>query len=146
MTTTVKTDGQPTVAPSRLATYGLLVAILASLVNALVRVAATTLFDVPAGVGPLGWAPVVVTTVVGVAGATVGFGLLARVSTRPKRDFAALASVVLLLSFVPLATPPTFLAAAPASVLVTLGAMHVTTAVIAVVALPRATATGAPSR
>lgn len=146
MTPTTETDASATIAVSRLATYGLLTAIIASAVNVLVRLAATSLFDVPAGFGPLGWGPVINTTVVGVIGATVVYGLLSRFSSRPNRDFVGVALVVLLLSFVPLFVPPAFLAGAPVSVLGTLAVMHVTTAVAVVGLLPHAPNTGVASR
>lgn len=146
MTTTTETEAPTPVAVTRLATYGLFAIVIACVANALVRIVASTLFDVPAGFGPLEWAPVINTTVAGIVGATVVYGLLARVSNRPDRDFVGVALVVLLLSFVPLLVPPAFLAEAPASVFVTLATMHVTTAIVAVGLLPRTMEAGASSR
>lgn len=138
MSTTIETETSGSVAATRLAAYAALAAVVAVAVNVLVRVVATTTLDVPTGFGPLAWGPVVNTTVVGVLGATVVYGLLTRVSNRPNRDFARVALVVLVLSFVPLLAPPAFLVDAPASVPVTLAVMHVTTAAVAVGLLPRA--------
>lgn len=145
MTATRKTQSE-SVAVTRLATYGVVAAIVASVVNVLVRVVALTLFDVPAGFEPLGWGPIINTTVIGVVGATVVYGLLTRTSTRPTRTFTIVAAVVLVVSFVPLLVPPSFLAGAQWSVLATLAVMHVTTAAVVVGILPRATGSGERSR
>lgn len=138
MTTTNETERTERITVTRLAITGVLAAVVAGVVNVLVRVLATTLFDVPAGYQPLGWGPVVTTTVVGVVGATAVYGLLMRVAKRPNRTFLGVAAVVLVLSFGPLVAPPAFLADAPPSVLGTLAVMHVTTAVIVVGILVRA--------
>lgn len=146
MTTTTETVTVTPVALTRLASYAVLAAIVATAMNVFVRVVAIALFDVPAGFGPLGVAPIVNTTVVGVVGATGVYGLLVRVSRRPNRAFLGTAAVVLALSFVPLLVPPPFLAEAPASVLWTLAAMHVTTAGVVVGLLQRTGNTGILSR
>lgn len=146
MTTTRETEPSKSVAVTRLAAYGTVAAIVASAVNVLVRTIALAAFDVPAGFGPLGWGPVVTTTVVGVAGATGVYSLLTRVSARPSRTFTIVAAVVLVASFAPLVAPPPFLVGAPRPVLVTLATMHVTTAAVVVGLLPRATGSGAGSR
>lgn len=138
-TTVTETDSTATVTTTRLALYGALTAITAIGVNALVRLLALGVFDVPSGYDPLGWAPILNTTIAAVIGATVLYGLLTRVSNRPNRTFAVVAAVVFLLSFVPLLVPPAFLADAPASVFVTLGVLHVTTAAVVLALLPRAT-------
>lgn len=131
---------------TRLATYGVLAVAVATVVNAIVRVVAVSLLGVSAEFEPLGWGPVVNTTVVAVVGATVVYGLLTYVSTTPIRTFRIIAAVVLVVSFVPLLVPPPFLAGAPWSVLVTLAAMHVTTAVVVIGILPRATGSGVSTR
>jgi hypothetical protein len=74
-------------------------------------------------------------TTVGVVGATLVYGLLARVSSNPDRLFTIIAVVVLVLSLIPDAVvipnqPGGSLAAGAV-----LGAMHVTTAVVCVVVL-----------
>lgn len=146
MTTTTESEPTAPVELPRLVTYGIIAVILASVVNAFIRVVATTLLGVPADFGPLGWGPVVNTTIVGVVGASGVYGLLTRLSKRPNRTFLGIAAVGLVLSFVPLLVPPAFLAAAPASVLWTLAVMHVTTATVVVGLLPRTRAPGGLSR
>ncbi|MFC6963655.1 DUF6069 family protein [Halocatena marina] len=136
MTTTTETESMESVAATRLAAYGLFAAIVAGAMNAIVRVGAIALFDVPR-FGPLGWGPIVNTTVVGVAGATAVYGLLVRTSSQPTRRFTIIAAAVLVISFVPLLVPPAFLAEAPGSVLLTLAVMHVTTATAILWLLPR---------
>ncbi|MDR9381052.1 MAG: DUF6069 family protein [Natronomonas sp.] len=74
-------------------------------------------------------------TTVGVVGATLVYGVLARVSSNPDRLFTIVAAVVLVLSLIPDVTvipnqPGGNLAAGGI-----LGAMHVTTAVVCVVVL-----------
>lgn len=141
MTTTTETELMKSVAATRLAAYGVFAAIVAGVMNAIVRVGAIALFDVPPGFGPLGWGPILNTTVVGVAGATAVYGVLVRTSSQPTRRFTIIAALVLIISFVPLLAPPAFLAEAPGSVLLTLAVMHVTTAAAVVWLLPRATTT-----
>lgn len=146
MTTTNETERTEHIGLTRLAISGLLAAVVAGVVNVLVRVLATTLFDVPDGYQVLGLGPVVTTTLVGVIVATAVYGIVARVSKRPNRTFLSVAVVVLLLSFGPLIAPPAFLADAPPSVIGTLAAMHVTTAVIVVGLLVRASTREVGSR
>ncbi|MCH7659797.1 MAG: hypothetical protein IH933_04200 [Euryarchaeota archaeon] len=133
------------VGATRLAQYGLYAATVAIAVNALVLVIALGVFTVPAEYEPLGWMPVIASSAVGVVGATVVYGLITRISKRPKRTFVVVAALVLLVSFVPLVSPPAELVGAPQSVLVTLGLMHVTTAAVAVGVLLRATKLGVDS-
>lgn len=140
--TTTQTDGPARIAPSRLALAGTLALVVASAVNVLLGGLATSLLGVSAGYGPLGWGPVVNTTVAATIGATVVYGLLDRVTERPNRAFLGVAGFALLVSFAPLVAPPAFLADAPTPVLVTLAAMHVTTALVVVVVLVRAGAQG----
>lgn len=135
MSTTTESHAVSTVSVSRLITFGVLAAIVACVVNLLLRGAAIILFDVPAGYGPFGVGPVTTTTLIGVVGATGVFGVLIHVSKRPIGTFLGIGAAVLVISFLPLLAPPTFLAGAPPSVLGTLGIMHVTTAVIAVGAM-----------
>lgn len=146
MATTAETQAVRTASMTRLATFGLLAAFVASVVNVLVRGAAIILFDVPAGFEPLAVGPVTTTTVIGVVGATAVYGGLSRVSNRPGRAFIGIGTVMLVLSFVPLLAPPAFLADAPASVIGTLGLMHVTTAGVAVGAMLRAGVDGDAER
>lgn len=132
MSTTIETERTTPVGMTRLVTYGVLAAITASVVNAIIRFLAVSLFDVPTGFGPFAWGPVITTTVVGALGATVVYGLLVRFSQQHDRLFLIIAGIVLVLSFVPLFAPPSFLTEAPESVLWSLAVMHVTTAGIVI--------------
>lgn len=142
MTTTIEMERTAPVAVTRLATHGLVAVIVASVVNVFIRFAAVDMFNVPTGFGPLGWGPVINTTVVAAIGATVVYGLLTRVSQRPDRAFLKVTIVVLVLSFVPLLVPPAFLAEAPMSVMGTLAVLHVSTAGIVVGLLLRTRRSG----
>jgi hypothetical protein len=139
-TTAAVNTASTRVGATRLAQYGLLAVILAIIVNALVLVTALGVFGVPTEYEPLGWMPVVVSSAIGMIGATLVYGLVTRISERPNRSFVIVASVVLLVSFAPLVSLPAELVGAPQSVLVTLGLMHVTAAAVAVSVLPRAAA------
>lgn len=142
--TTAIADVPTTVRATRLAPYGLLAAILAIAVNSLVRVAALRAGGVPVVV-PLEWEPVIISSAVGAIGATLVYGVIAGISSRPNRTFIVVAAIVLLLSFAGpvnahLSPPPGMgLADAPWTVFVTLGVMHVTGAVAIVAVLTRAT-------
>ena len=88
------------------------------------------------GVAPeleaLNYGPVTFFTTLGVVGATVTYGLLARLSSSPDRLFLIVAAIVLILSLVPdftvIPTQPGGSLGAGA----VLGLMHVTTAVVCV--------------
>lgn len=137
-------DVSSSVRATRLATYGLLAAILAIAVNGLVRAAALRVGGVPV-VLPLEWEPVIISSVVGAIGATLVYGVIASISTRPNRTFMIVAAIVLLLSFAGpvnayLSPPPGMgLANAPWTVFATLSVMHVTGALAIVAVLTRAT-------
>lgn len=140
--TSATTDESTPVGVKRLATYGFLAALLISAVNGLVRVIALTAFEVPL-VFPLEWGPVIALSAIGAIGATLVYGLIIRVSTRPNRTFTIVAVAVLLLSFVPTLnvylSPPPELVGTPGSVYATLGVMHVTAAAVIVSVLTRVT-------
>lgn len=140
--TTATTDEPATVGVKRLATYGLLAMLLASAVNGLVRVIALTTAGVPL-VFPLAWGPVIASSAIGAIGATLVYGVIMRVSTRPNQTFTIVAAIVLLLSFAPTLnvyfSPPPELAGTPWSVYATLSVMHVTAAAVIVGVLTRAT-------
>jgi hypothetical protein len=84
----------------RLAGVGALAVVLAVVANLVVRTLAVSFFASPE-FPPLAVGPTVLFTAVGVLGATVVFGLIARFSGRPVRLFRRVALVVLLLSLVP---------------------------------------------
>ena len=80
----------------------------------------------------LNYGPVTFFTTLGVVGATVTYGLLARLSSSPDRLFLVVAAVVLVLSLVP---DFTVIPNQPGGSLLAgaiLGLMHVTTAVVCV--------------
>lgn len=142
MATTVETESPTCVGMNRLVKYGLLAVIAALGVNAVVRVTALGVFDIPpefinGPFGPFSWLPIIMNTAVGAVGATVVYGLLTRYSKRPNRTFTILAGIVLLLSFTMFLSPG--LSGAPSSVFITLAVMHVTTATAIVSVLRRAT-------
>ncbi|ELY54798.1 DUF6069 family protein [Natronococcus jeotgali] len=100
---------------------------------------AVTFGAIAAGVAPaldaMSYEPVTFLTTVGVVGATLTYGALARVARNPDRAFAAVAAVVLLLSLIP---DFTVVPSQPGGSLLAgavLGVMHVTTAAICVWAL-----------
>ena len=83
---------------------GLLAAVLAAVVNALVLVIASSLFGAvvvpPDEILTLG--PVIAASAIGAVGAAVVLGVIGRFSRRPIRVFRVTALVVLLLSLVPI--------------------------------------------
>ena len=76
--------------------------------------------------GPITVTPVVLSSLIGTAGAAVVFAIVALLSRWPIRTFRIVAAVVLVLSF---ATPLT-IPGAPLSMILTLELMHVVAAVI----------------
>lgn len=139
---TAMTDESMTVGVKRLATYGLLAVLLASAVNGLVRVFALSAAGVPL-LFPLEWGPVIASSAIAAIGATLVYGVITRVSTRPNRRFMMVAVVILLLSFAgPLnyqLSPPPGVAEVPWAVTATLGVMHVASAAAIVGVLTGAT-------
>jgi|GEM_PF-567686 len=108
--------------------------LVAGVVNVVITFAAITAGVAPA-LDPLSYGPVLLFTTVGVAGATVVYALLDRFVANPDRTFTLLAAVVLVLSWVPDAL---FVPAMPGGTVtgaITLAAMHLTTAAVAVAAL-----------
>ena len=85
----------------RLARVGVITVALASVVNVLIRTVAVSVLGIGDGFLPLGVGPTVFFTVVGMTGAVVVFGLMARFLRRPARMFRRVALVVLLISLVP---------------------------------------------
>lgn len=143
MATTVDTESPTHVGVNRLVKYGLLAVIVASVVNALARMAAFAAFDIPAefALFPLGWGPVIASSAIGAIGATVVYGLLSRFVKRPNRTFTIIAAATLLLSLAgPLSMylAPPGVPGFPSSVLVTLAVMHVIAAAAIVSVLTQA--------
>jgi hypothetical protein len=121
------------VAFKRLLWAGPLAAISAAVANAVVYFVAFALGAMPRdfvvqGSGPITLAPVVFSSLIGAAGATLVFAVLALLTRRPIRTFRVVAVVVLVLSF---ATPLTIPGAALPMIL-TLELMHVVAAVVIV--------------
>ena len=117
----------------RLLWAGPLAAISAAVANAAVYFVASALGAMPQdfvvqGSGPITLAPVVFSSLIGAAGATLVSTVVALLSRRPIRTFRVVALVVLVLSF---ATPLT-IPGAPLSMILTLELMHVVAAVVIV--------------
>jgi uncharacterized membrane protein YoaK (UPF0700 family) len=113
---------------------GALAAALAGVANAVLVLAATTLGVAP-GFRPVALPPVLLFTVLGVAGATAVYWLLHRRTSNPDRTFLRVAAVVLVLSLLP---DVGLLSADPAATVpgvVVLMAMHVVAAAVSVVVL-----------
>lgn len=79
---------------------------------------------------------IVVWTLLGMAGATVVYGVLRRRSATPDRTFVRIAIIVLVLSFVPNVGLAVFSNSVTTSEAIGLMALHVPPAVVAVLALP----------
>ena len=108
-----------------------LAAVAAAVGNAVVYFVASALGAMPQdfvvqGSGPITLAPVVLSSLIGAAGAAVIFAVVVLLSRRPIWTFRIVAVVALVLSFV---TPLT-LPGAPLSLILTLELMHVVAAVI----------------
>ncbi|AGB14672.1 hypothetical protein Halru_0017 [Halovivax ruber XH-70] len=117
-----------------LAVRGVVALVLALVGNGLL-LGAVLAADLVASIQQLSIGPVALFTVLGVAGATLVFGLLTRRSDQPDRTFIVAAAVVLLLSFGPdywvLQNEPGATVGAVAVLMV----MHVVAAAASVVAL-----------
>lgn len=139
---TEKSSIESTVSLTRIAVYGILAVVLTGLVNGLIRILALTVFDVP-NVFALWWEPVLIASAVGAIGATIVYGVLTRISSRPNRAFMIIAVNVLVLSFAgpvnAYLSPPPELADAPRTVFATLVVMHVAAAATIIGVLTRAT-------
>ena len=108
-----------------------LAAVAAAVGNAVVYFVASALGAMPQdfvvqGSGPITLAPVVLSSLIGAAGAAVIFAVVVLLSRRPIWTFRIVAVVALVLSFVTPLTIP----GAPLSLILTLELMHVVTAVI----------------
>lgn len=140
---------EPSVTLTWIARSGILAVVLTGLLNGSVRLLAVRVFGVP-NVFALWWEPVLIASAVGALGATIVYGILTRISSRPNRAFMLVAMGVLVLSFAgpvnAYLSPPPELAAAPWTVYATLIAMHVTAAAIITGLLTRTTTPVAVSR
>jgi hypothetical protein len=77
-------------------------ALLSLVVNHVIRIAAMLLLSPDPGFLPLtSWGPVTIFTLIGVAGATIFYAVLRRFAADPGRVFTIVASVLLVLSFIP---------------------------------------------
>ncbi|HEX8260180.1 MAG TPA: DUF6069 family protein [Rubrobacteraceae bacterium] len=108
-----------------------LAAVAAAVGNAVVYFVASALGAMPQdfvvqGSGPITLAPVVLSSLIGAAGAAVIFAVVVLLSRRPIWTFRIVAVVALVLSFVTPLTIP----GAPLSLILTLELMHVVAAVI----------------
>ncbi|MFD1588008.1 DUF6069 family protein [Halorientalis brevis] len=107
---------------------------LAVLVNVAIVVAADAAGVAPT-LDPLSTGPVVLFTALGVVGATVVYGVLARFRAEPDRLFTGIAAVVLVLSLIPDVTYAPTLPGATTLGVTVLAIMHVTAALVAVAVL-----------
>lgn len=124
----------------RLAQYGLIALVSVNIVNLIVLYSGLALVDYPAefvggSFGPLAVGPVIINSSIAAFGATVVYGLVTRYSSRPNRTFTIIAGLTLVLSFGTFLAPD--IADAPLSVFLTLGVMHVISAVVIVGVLLR---------
>lgn len=85
----------------RLVVVGAALAVVASGADVSVSIALRSALGVPAGFSPLTVPSVVTMTIVGMVGATVAFGLIARVRPDPRAAFVRIAAAALVLSWVP---------------------------------------------
>jgi hypothetical protein len=119
---------------SRLWWVGLLVIVVATVVNIVLALGATALIPGLAAFSPLGVGPIGFFTFVGALGAVIVFALLGRFARRPVRLFRIVAITVLVLSLIPdilMLSQPLFPSTTPASVTV-LMCLHVVVAAICV--------------
>jgi hypothetical protein len=119
---------------SRLWWVGLLVIVVATVVNIVLALGATTLFAGLAAFSPLGTGTIGLFTFVGALGAVIVFALLGRFAQRPIHLFRIAAVIVLMLSLIPdilLLVQPVFPSTTLAGVAV-LMLLHIVTAAICV--------------
>ncbi len=124
-----KIVGGERIAWGRLPWAALLAAVAAALANALVYFAASGLGTItqsvllpsPMGVSPLTVGLVAITSVIGTIGAAAVFAVIGLLARHPVRLFRIVATVVLVLSFVPPATVP----GVPVAMRLSLVVMHV---------------------
>jgi len=108
--------------------------LVADVVNVVIAFVAITAGVAP-NLDPLSYGPVLLFTTLGVAGATVVYALLDRFVANADRTFTLLAAGVLVLSWIPDALFVLAMPGGTAAGAITLAAMHLTTAAVAVAAL-----------
>ncbi len=119
---------------SRLWWVGLLVIVVATVVNIVLALVATALLPRLAAFSPLGAGPIGFFTFIGALGAVIVFALLGRFTRRPIRLFRIVAIIVLVLSLLPdllMLAQPLFPSTTPTGVAV-LMCLHVVAAAICV--------------
>ncbi|WP_158055831.1 DUF6069 family protein [Halorussus halophilus] len=132
------TESAAVTAPTReqLLKRGSVAVVAAMVAVAVVRTVAVSL-GVPETADPMQLDPILTSSVVGAVGATVVYGVLTRVASRPNRTFVVIAGLVLLVSLVPVVTVAPGLPGVTGAVLVTLAAMHLAVAAVSVLILTR---------
>jgi hypothetical protein len=85
----------------RLVAVGAGLAVLATAADVILAMALRSALGVPAGFSPLAFPGVASTTIVGMIGATVVFGWIARVRPDPRATFVRIAAAALVISWVP---------------------------------------------
>src|SRR6056297_182268 len=116
--------GPSTTTVGGLARRGGIALVLAVLVNVVIVVAADAAGVAPT-LEPLSTGPVVLFTALGIVGATVVYGVLARFRETPDRLFTGIAAVVLVLSLIPDVTYAPTLPGATTLGVTVLAIMHV---------------------
>lgn len=128
-----------------------LAAVVATVVNVLLRAVAVAAFDIPQPeFEPLQLRDVIVSTIGAVIAAGIVFAVVARLARDPVRTYAIVAAVALVVSLaaplsIGLADPPEY-PGTDAGAVGTMIAMHVVTAAIAVAALIRGRGSARPRR
>jgi hypothetical protein len=115
---------------------GVVVVSVAVVATTIVRGVAGTVGAVPAAFAPLSWSQVTGVSVVGSAGGVFAYALLDRYTAHPRRNFIAVAAVILLLSTAPLWVAGRMAGATVESILV-LAVLHLVVAVVTVGLLVR---------
>lgn len=133
-TETATTPDRQRVGLGTLAKRGLAAILVADVVNAAITLTADAAGVAP-NLDPLSYEPVLLFTTIGVLGATLVYGVLDRFLADPDRTFIIVAAVVLILSWIPDAVYAPTLPGGTTVGAVTLAAMHLTAAVIAVATL-----------
>lgn len=130
--------GRPRVAWGRVVASGAVAVVVTTVVNVLIALALAGALQVPAAFAQLRPPAVVSVTIVGVVGATLVFGLLARIRPNPVRLFVRLAAAVLVVSWIPdVMLLVLHVPGATISAVFSLMSLHVVTAGISVLLLGR---------
>ena len=86
---------------SRLWLVGAAAIVASAIVNLLIESLAVGVFGLPAEFPPFASVAIIASTLIGVGGATVVFGLVQRLSRQPARTFITVAIVALVVSLIP---------------------------------------------